>query len=70
MLEEIRLVLEFNHASLNQNALLAVVFLGHLYNYSVCDSPIIFRVNSFLFCCFLLSFLLALRPWAAFKPIA
>uniref|UniRef100_A0A914ZPX4 MIF4G domain-containing protein n=2 Tax=Parascaris univalens TaxID=6257 RepID=A0A914ZPX4_PARUN len=43
VLEEVRLVLEFNHTSLNQNALLAVVFLGHLYNYSVCDSPIIFR---------------------------
>ncbi|VDM36735.1 unnamed protein product [Toxocara canis] len=41
VLEEIRLVLEFNHPSLNQNAVLAVAFLGHLYNYSllpaVCD---------------------------------
>ncbi|VDK28125.1 unnamed protein product, partial [Anisakis simplex] len=43
VLEEIRMVLELNHTSLNQDAVLAVTFLGQLYNYSVCDSPIIFK---------------------------
>lgn len=43
VLEEIRLSLEMNHSSLNQRVLVDIVFLGQLYNYSICDSPIIFK---------------------------
>ncbi|VDO27443.1 unnamed protein product [Onchocerca flexuosa] len=42
-LEDIRIALELNNPSLNQITLLSVIFLGQLYNYSVCDSPIIFK---------------------------
>ncbi|VDK63372.1 unnamed protein product [Onchocerca ochengi] len=42
-LEDIRIALELNNPSLNQSTLLSVIFLGQLYNYSVCDSPIIFK---------------------------
>ncbi|MCP9265961.1 Regulator of nonsense transcripts 2 [Dirofilaria immitis] len=42
-LEDIRIALELNSPSLNQSTLLSVIFLGQLYNYSVCDSPIIFK---------------------------
>lgn len=43
ILEVIRLSLETNTPAMNQRTLLAVVFLGQLYNYIVCDSPIIFK---------------------------
>ncbi|KAL3982246.1 MIF4G domain family protein [Acanthocheilonema viteae] len=42
-LEDIRIALELNSPSLNQSTVLSVIFLGQLYNYSVCDSPIIFK---------------------------
>ncbi|EFO26274.2 hypothetical protein LOAG_02196 [Loa loa] len=42
-LEDIRIALEFNSPSLNQSTVLSVIFLGQLYNYSVCDSPVIFK---------------------------
>ncbi|MFH4979310.1 hypothetical protein AB6A40_006019 [Gnathostoma spinigerum] len=43
VLEEIRLGLEMNDFSMNQITVLETVYLGQLYNYSVCDSPIIFK---------------------------
>ncbi|KAK6110548.1 MIF4G domain family protein [Brugia pahangi] len=42
-LEDIRIALEVNSPSLHQRTVLSVIFLGQLYNYSVCDSPVIFK---------------------------
>ncbi|VDN02864.1 unnamed protein product [Thelazia callipaeda] len=42
-LEDIRIALEMNSFSFNQSLVLSVMLLGQLYNYSVCDSPIIFK---------------------------
>lgn len=51
VLEEIRMSLEMPTSSVNQRALLAVVYLGQLYNYSVCDSPVIFKTLYQLITC-------------------
>jgi regulator of nonsense transcripts 2 len=46
VIEYIRLALEINDPAMHQRLFSSVVYIGQLYNYTLCGNPVVFKVRN------------------------